>query len=526
MNARARARILLVDDEPSQRRNLARALVRDFDVLTAEDGPAALGLLATTRVEAVLLDLAMPRMSGAEVLEQIKAAHPDVEVVVMAGHAELDAAVAAVRAGAYAFVTKPVEPEAALSIAVERAIERRRLEARARALEERVGEHEQLGEVIASSAAMQDAYRRALGVASVAAPLLLVGERGTGKELVARAVHRRGPRAGRRFVAVDCSALPAPRAEEELFGEGRGASPDGGVGGGLIDAADGGTLFLDEVSALPLAAQARLLRVLTHGEVAGAGAAGAAGEPRRADVRVIASTCADLRARAAAGEFREDLLYRLGVIVIELPPLRRRREDIALLASHFLQRCARRHGRGVARIGPEAARLLREHAWPGNVGELESAIEHAVLSARGDAILPVDLPPAVSGRAGPDRRPPRDALVLPAQLCELPYAEAKERAIEAFDRIYIGRLLQRTGNNLSEAARQAGMDRSNFRRLKKKVASRGDEAAVGDAAGEGEGPGEGDGAGEGEGPEEGEGPGEGDVDGAEAAAPPRRGGAA
>ncbi|WP_437580278.1 sigma-54-dependent transcriptional regulator [Sorangium sp. So ce887] len=479
MNARARARILLVDDEPAQRRGLARALVRDFDVLTAEDGPAALGLLATTRVEAVLLDLAMPRMSGAEVLDQIKAAYPDVEVVVMAGHDEVDAAVAAVRAGAYAFVMKPVEPEAALSIAIERAIERRRLAERARALEERVGEHEQLGEVIASSAAMQDATRRALGVASVGAPILLSGERGTGKELVARAVHRRGPRAGRRFVAVDCSALPAPRAEEELFGGERETSPDGRAGGGLIEAADSGTLFLDEVSALPLAAQARLLRVLTRGEVAGPG-----GEPRRVDVRVIASTCADLRERAAAGQFREDLLYRLGVIVIELPPLRRRREDIALLASHFLRRCARRHERDVKRIGPEAARLLREHAWPGNVGELESAIEHAVLSARGDAILPADLPPSVSGRAGPDRRPPRDALVLPAQLCELPYAEAKERAIDAFDQIYIGRLLQRTGNNLSEAARQAGMDRSNFRRLKKKVASRGDEAAEGDGAGD------------------------------------------
>ncbi|MGK3982109.1 sigma-54 dependent transcriptional regulator [Sorangium sp. So ce136] len=470
MNAAARARVLLVDDEPAQRRGLARALVRDFDVLTAEDGPAALGLLATTRVEAVLLDLAMPRMSGAEVLEHIKARYPDVEVVVMAGHGEVDAAVAAVGAGAYGFVMKPVDPEAAASTAVARAIERRRLLARVRALEERVDEHEQLGEVITSSAAMQDAYRKALGVAAVSAPILLVGERGTGKELVARAVHRRGPRAAERFVAVDCSALPEPRVDEELFGGGRGTSPDERAGGGLIEAADKGTLFLDEVSALPLAAQARLLRVLTHGEIPGAG-----GEPRRVDVRVIASTSADLRERAAAGQLREDLVYRLGVIVIELPPLRRRREDIALLASHYLNRCARRHGRDVKRFGPEAARLLREHAWPGNARELESAVEHAVIAARGEAILPVDLPASVSGRSGPERRPPRDALVLPAALGELPYAEAKERAVDAFDQIYVRRLLQRTGNNLSEAARQAGMDRSNFRRLKKKVASRGDD---------------------------------------------------
>ncbi|WP_437784830.1 sigma-54-dependent transcriptional regulator [Sorangium sp. So ce1097] len=472
MNSAARARILLVDDEPAQRRGLARALVRDFDVLTAEDGPAALGLLATTRVEAVLLDLTMPRMGGAEVLEHIKARFSDVEVVVMAAHSEVEAAVAAVRAGAYAFVMKPVDPEAAASITIERAIERRRLVARARALEERVGEHEQLGEVITSSAAMQDAYRKALGVAALGAPLLLVGERGTGRELVARAVHRRGPRAGGRFVAVDCSALPGPRAEEELFGDEREAAPDGRAGAGLIDAADKGTLFLDEVSALSLAAQARLLRLLTHGEIARAG-----GEPRRVDVRVIASTCADLRERAAAGQLREDLLYRLGVVVVELPPLRRRREDIALLASHYLSRYARAHGRDVNRIGPEAARLLREHAWPGNARELESAIEHAVISARGEAILPADLPPSVSGRPEPERRPPRDALVLPAQLCELPYAEAKERAVDAFDRIYVRRVMQRAGDNLSEAARQAGMDRSNFRRLKKKVAARGDEGS-------------------------------------------------
>lgn len=478
MNAADRARILLVDDEPALRRGLARALVRDFDVLTAEDGPAALGLLATTRVEAVLLDLAMPRMSGAEVLDRIRAAYPDVEVVVMAGHADLDAAIAAVRAGAYGVVTKPVDAEAAVAITIERAIERGRLERRARALEERVDEHEQLGEVITSSAAMQDAYRKALGVAAVAAPLLLVGERGTGKELVARAVHRRGPRAARPFVAVDCSALPPSRAEDELFGEGGDASPDGRARGGLIEAADKGTLFLDEVSALPLAAQARLLRVLTHGEIARAG-----GEPRRVDVRVIASTCEGLRELASSGQLREDLAYRLGVVVVELPPLRRRREDVALLASHFLNRCARRHGRDVKRIGPEAARLLREHAWPGNARELESAIEHAVISARGEAILPADLPPAVSGRSGPPLRPPRDALVLPAELCDLPYAEAKERAVDAFDQIYVGRLLERTGNNLSEAARQAGMDRSNFRRLKKKVASRGDEAAQGETDG-------------------------------------------
>ncbi|WP_437299879.1 sigma-54-dependent transcriptional regulator [Sorangium sp. So ce426] len=480
MNAADRARILLVDDEPALRRGLARALVRDFDVLTAEDGPAALGLLATTRVEAVLLDLAMPRMSGAEVLDRIRATYPDVEVVVMAGHADLDAAIAAVRAGAYGFVTKPVDAEAAVSIAIERAIERRRLEGRARALEERVDEHEQLGEVITSSAAMQDAYRKALGVAAVAAPLLLIGERGTGKELVARAVHRRGPRAARPFVAVDCSALPGSRAEDELFGEGGDASPDARARGGLIEAADKGTLFLDEVSALPPAAQARLLRVLTHGEIARAG-----GEPRRVDVRVIASTCEGLRELASAGQLREDLAYRLGVIVVELPPLRRRKEDVALLASHFLNRCARRHGRDVKRIGPEAARLLREHAWPGNARELESAIEHAVISARGEAILPADLPPSVSGRPGPPLRPPRDALVLPAELCELPYAEAKERAVDAFDQIYVGRLLERTGNNLSEAARQAGMDRSNFRRLKKKVASRGDEPAQGESDGAG-----------------------------------------
>jgi DNA-binding NtrC family response regulator len=494
VNAPGRARILIVDDEPSFRRGVARSLVPDFDVLTAEDGAAALGLLATTRVDAMLLDLIMPRMSGLEVLAAVKASHPDVEVVMTASHDELDAAVAAVRAGAYGFLVRPIEPAAAVAIALERAVERRRLAGRARALEERIEQHEQLGEIIAGPGRMQDAYRKALGAATASSAVLLEGERGTGRELVARAIHRRSMRAERRFVVVDCGAIPEARVEEELFGVERYASDESDEAdrdrrssteldarpcAGLVETADKGTLFLDEVGSLPLASQARLLRALTHGEIARAGGA----EPRRVDVRVIAATCAGLRERVQAGLFRQDLYYRLSVILIELPPLRQRKEDVVLLANHFLHRLVRKHARQVRRIGTEATRLLRDHPWPGNVRELESAIEHAVLVARGDALMPADLPAALSGRRLPERRAGADAISFEAELCDLPYAEAKERAVETFDRAYVERLLRRTDNNLSEAARQAGMDRSNFRRLKKKVESADDnEAPEGDGA--------------------------------------------
>lgn len=466
---------------------LARALARYFEVLTAEDGPSALVLLATTHVDAVLLDLSMPRMSGADVLARIREAHPDVEILVMAGPTELEQAAAAARAGAHGVVTKPLDEGPLISLALERAVERRRLTHRVRALEERLAQHERLGDLVAASPRMQDVHRRALGIAASSAPVLLVGERGTGKALLARVIHQRSPRADARLLTVSCGAVPESIIEEELFGAARLPSGEGRDAPGLFEAADHGTLFLDEIDDLPPLAQIRLLHALSRSEITRAGAS----EPRRVDVRIVAATHLDLKDLAAAGRFREDLAYRLAAFTLHVPPLRARKEDIPLLAHAFLRRHGRRDGGDVRRISVEAMRLLRDHPWPGNVGELEAAIQYAAATARSDVILPADLP--LSTRAPSDRpvRPaPRSALAppqstLPAaaaaaaaaairpEAAELPYADAKDRALQSFDKVYVGTLLQRAGGNISEAARLAGMDRSNFRRLLKKAGAQG-----------------------------------------------------
>ena len=459
------ARVLVVDDEASLRRSLARFLLsRGFDVLTAEDGPAALTLLQTTKVDVVLVDLMMPRMSGMEVLESIKKQQPEVEVVMMTAFGEVETAVSAVRAGAYDFLTKPFAATDAVALTLEKAAEHKRLVDRTRILEQRLEQHERFGELVGSSPRMQDVYRLALGVAPTTSTVLILGENGTGKELVARAIHQHSARADRTFRAINCGAIPETLVETELFGSNRGAFTGAMDRAGLFELADKSTLFLDEIGDLPQMAQVKLLRALAQGEIKRVGA----NDTKTVDVRVIAATNVDLKERIAAGRFREDLFYRLNVIPIHLPPLRQRKEDIPLLAYHFLQKYARRAGREIKRISVEALRMLREQPWPGNVRELENAIEHAVVMCRGDTVFPADLPFSRTKGKDSDRDPDEGAFFT-AELGELSYAEAKERANLEFDRAYVQRVLARVTGNISEAARQAGMDRSNFRRLLKKV---------------------------------------------------------
>ncbi|EYF04350.1 sigma-54-dependent transcriptional regulator [Chondromyces apiculatus] len=517
MSAAPRARVLVVDDEPALRRSLARALLRSFDVLTAEDGSSALGLLATTRIDAVLLDLGMtvvtpaagaapapaapplrrseppatgapamagpslrrseppPALGGVEVLSRIRAEHPEVEVVVMAEPEHAEPALAASRGGAFGLVVKQADLDAAAMLAVERAVERRRLLTRVRALERREGDLSPDPDLLGASPRVQEVVRKAFGIAGSSVPVLITGERGVGKELLARAIHRRSPRADRPLVALSVGALPASEVEDALFGTGE-VSGAPGVSGALAAAGEG-TLLLAEIEALPLPAQVRLLQALERGEVGGHDGAGAAvaAAHRRLAARLIVTSAADLRERVAQGALRQDLAYRLGVVSLHVPSLRKRREDIPLLAHHFLRRYGRREGREVRRISAEAMRYLREHPWPGNVQELEHAIEYATLMARGEVVTPGDLPPTI---AGPDRK---HGAVTAADLWELSYVEARERSIDAFEQEYVATLLERCGGNVSEAARQAGMDRANFRRLKKRVERRVD----GQAAGEG-----------------------------------------
>jgi two-component system response regulator HydG len=469
-------RVLVVDDEPSVRRSIARMLLaRGMKVITAEDGRVALEALARERFDVCLLDIVMPNVGGLELLEQIKDKGIEVEVIMMTAFGDVETAVNAVRSGAYHFLTKPFRSNEEVLVTIAKAAERRQLVDRAELLEQKLGQRGKLGELVGNSPHMAEVYRLAMGVAPTSSTVLILGESGTGKELTARAIHQNSPRAGRPFVAVNCSAIPADLVESELFGHVRGAFTGAtATREGLFDAANHGTLFLDEVGDLPAHAQVKLLRVLQEGEVKRIGS----NEIRNVDVRVIAATNVDLRARIAEGKFREDLFYRLNVVAIELPPLRARRDDVPLLAYHFLQKFAARTGRDVRKISPEAIRLLQSRPWPGNVRELENAIEHAVVFCRSDTLEARDLPfgrkaPPSVDEPGSEAPGPEPASL--GGLADLPYRDAKQRAVAAFELAYFTSVLRRAAGNVSEAARQAGLDRSNFRRAARRagVSSRG-----------------------------------------------------
>jgi DNA-binding NtrC family response regulator len=460
-------RVLVVDDEPTLRRSLARLLLsRGMQVLTADDGRAAIEVLGRELVDVALIDLMMPNVGGHELLEHVKKNHVEVEVIMMTAFGDVETAVKAVRAGAYHFLTKPFRSNDEVVLTVVKAAERRRLIDRTARLERRLEQMQKFGELIGNSPRMQEVYRLAMGVAPTSSTVLILGESGTGKELTARAIHQHSSRVDKPFVAVNCSAIPVDLVESELFGHVRGAFTGAtATREGLFETANHGTIFLDEVGDLPPLAQVKLLRALQEGEIKRVGS----NETRIVDVRVVAATNVDLRSRIATGRFREDLFYRLNVIAINLPALRDRREDIPLLAYHFLQKYAGRASRTIHKISPDAMRLLQQQQWPGNVRELENAIEYAVVFCREDTIVPQDLPFArAAGSIPSDASPNAGSQVLSA-LLDLPYREAKQQAVARFETAYFSALLDRAGGNVSEAARQAGLDRSNFRRASKRA---------------------------------------------------------
>jgi DNA-binding NtrC family response regulator len=451
-------RVLVVDDEAELLRAVARILkARGFEVETAGNGMEALEQLGKQSFDVMLVDLVMPGMTGLELLKRSKTIHEHLEVVLMTAFADVDTAVAAVKAGAYDFLTKPFPSSDTVALAVSKASEHGRLLDKTRRLEEELEVRERYGDIIGSSQPMLEVYRMIDSVAHSTSTVLLQGESGIGKELVARAIHSRGSRSVKPFIPVNCSAIPENLVESELFGHLRG-SFTGAVATrmGLFEAADGGTILLDEVGELPLHVQVKLLRVLQENEVKRVGAT----EATTIDVRVIAATNVDLHRAMLEGTFREDLYYRLNVITIPIPPLRNRIEDIPLLAYHFLRKYALRSGRDIRRISLEAMRALRSYNWPGNVRELENAIERSVVMVRGDVIMPSDLPDSVVST--------EDAVVPKNMLYDLPFSDAKKKVIDNFEKDYANEVLRRAGGNISEAARQAALDRSNFRRILKK----------------------------------------------------------
>ena len=443
-------RVLVVDDEPTLRRSLSRLLTsRGCSVITADDGEQAMGLLEREHIDVALVDLMMPKVGGLELLEHVREKHDGVEVVMMTAFGDVETAVKAVRAGAYHFLTKPFRSNDEVVLTVTKAAERRRLVDRAAALEERLLQIEKFGELIGNSPTMQEVYRLAVGVAPTSSTVLILGESGTGKELTARAIHQHSPRVAQPFVAVNCSAIPVDLVESELFGHVRGAFTGAtATRAGLFETADRGTLFLDEVGELSPSTQVRLLRVLQERCVRPVGSNVA----RPIDVRVIAATNRDLDLEVRERRFREDLFYRLNVVSIELPPLRNRGEDVVLLAHHLLGKHGSRLSKPGLRFSPQALEAIAAYPFPGNIRELENAIERAVIMTTDGIVALHALPPQL--RPVPSR--PRLRAVV-----DVPFTEARNR----FERSYLDQVLEESSGNLSQAARRSGMDRSNFRRL-------------------------------------------------------------
>ncbi len=461
-------RVLVVDDEPTLLRALEALLQKKGHVVTALDSPIqAMQHLARDDFDVALLDIKMPDLSGLELLSAVKHRRPEVEVVMMTGHATVETAVAALKAGAYEYLTKPFENVEDVARVVARAADRKRLIDRNRQLETQLEELAGRHGLVGVSAPMREVARMIDAVAYSAATVLVTGESGTGKELVARALHQKSSRRSHTFVALNCGALTETLLESELFGHVKGAFTGAQRDQkGLFEAADGGTIFLDEIGDIPLSTQVRLLRVLQEGEMKRVGSA----ESVKVDVRVIAATHRDLPKLVKAGKFREDLFYRLNVIAIPLPPLRDRIEDVPLLAHHFLKRYAERLGKKIRTLSPEAMDLLGGYRWPGNVRELENAVERAVVLCRGDTISAVDLPPSITGRTAPLVREVPHNGDEQAWLTQS-YATAKENALRRFERSYVELLMRACDSNISAAARKAGMDRSNFKRVLRKYRS-------------------------------------------------------
>jgi two-component system response regulator AtoC len=458
-----RTRVLVVDDKENMLKLFAKILAEGYELTTAGDGARALALVASEAFDVVVTDIRMPGASGFELLQAVKARAPGTEVVMMTGYATVADAVQAMRMGAYDYLEKPFDPDAAGRVVAAAAVHKRQRDA---ALALRAGEGTSaFHAIIGKSARMLEVYRLLEQAAALDITVLLGGETGTGKELAARAVHYHSARKERRFVPVNCGALPPDLVESELFGHARGAFTGAATAkAGLFEEADGGTIFLDEVGELPLATQVKLNRALQEREIRRVGDTAAV----RVDVRVIAATHRDLRAEVAGGRFREDLFYRLHVFPVRLPALRERLEDVPLLAAHFLEKHARAFRRAVTGFEPDALGILAGYAWPGNVRELENAIERAVAVARGERIAAADLPAELSAA---------DAAASPAgaALTTLPFREAVDEVRDRASREYLVALLREVGGNVTKAAERAGMERESLHRLLKRYGLRSDD---------------------------------------------------
>jgi len=438
----------MVDDERALCEALEALLAkRGFEVVWRTSAQDALDLLRDEEFDVVVTDVQMGRMDGIELCTRIAESRPNLPTIVMTAFGSVEVAVAAIRAGAYDFLVKPFEHEA-LVVALERAIEHRRLEDEVRTLRRVVEESTHFGKLIGGSGAVARVYDILERIADSPATVLITGESGTGKEVAARALHDRGPRRDRPFVAINCSAVPESLLESELFGHARGAFTDARAArAGLLLQASGGTLLLDEIGDMPLSLQPKLLRALQERTLRPVGG----DEEIPFDVRIVATTNRDLRALVEEERFREDLYFRINVIHIEMPPLRARGGDVLLLAQHFVDMHAARAGKRVTGIAPGAAQKLLAYSWPGNVRELQNCIERAIALTQHEKIVVDDLPDTV--------REYRRSHVLvagddPSDL--VPLSEVERR--------YILRVVEAVGGNKTTAAQVLGVTRKTLYR--------------------------------------------------------------
>jgi DNA-binding NtrC family response regulator len=447
-------RILIVDDESDMLELLRRIVEKNtaYEVLTCSNPLAVMDLLKETPCELVISDLKMPGMDGISTLEKVKQLDESTAVIIMTAFGTIETAIDAMRKGAFDYITKPFRKEKIL-VTIDKALEWHRLRTENERLKQKLEETMQYGTIIGSSPIMKQIYEKINQVAKTSATVLITGESGCGKELVARAIHAQSLRSNYKIVPVSCSALPESLIESELFGHLKG-SFTGAIREhkGLIEEAENGTLFLDEIGDLSLLIQVKLLRVIQEGEFKKVGDS----KITKANVRIISATHRNLLKMIKERTFREDLYYRLNVIHIHLPALRDRKEDIPILAHYFLAKYSNLNNKDIKGFSPGALAALKSDDWPGNIRQLENVIERAVILCSGNRLDTENLFSADSV-SGPQET--TDAVLT------LPYKDARERSIEEFNRRYISYVLARHSGNVSRAAMESGLKRQYLHRL-------------------------------------------------------------
>ena len=454
----ARARILIVDDDAAIRGSLERVLdYENYDVRSAESGPKALEMLKERRFDLALFDIKMPGMDGLELLERTRKAQPDLVCIMVSGHGTVQTAVEATKLGAFDFLEKPPDRDRLL-LTIRNGLQQAALVTETETARKRLGRSD---EIIGASAAIERVLRQIEKVAPTNATVLITGENGTGKELVASAIHRRSQRRDARFIQINCAAIPEDLIESELFGHERGAFTGAtSRREGKFELADGGTILLDEIGDMSRTVQAKVLRVLEEGRFERVGGS----QTLSGDVRILAATNKDLPKAVEGGEFREDLFFRLNVVPIAVPPLRERRDDVPELVAHFLRLYCEREDVPPVEIGDDVLRVLEDHSWPGNVRELRNTLERMIILSDGVRLTLADVP----FEAG--RRPVAN---LPDFLDAPTFDEFKELS----ERAFLARRLEQNGWNIQQTAKDLAMQRSNlYKKIEKYGLVRGDGA--------------------------------------------------